>query len=97
VPVNYLHRDDAIGLITSVLDHNLTDVFNLVAPQHPTREAVYRQNCTAFGLPLPVFSEPTEAPAYKIVSPAKVQAATGYRFVYPDPLGFHYVPDAALM
>jgi nucleoside-diphosphate-sugar epimerase len=92
VPVNYLHRDDAIGLIMSVIVQHLTGVFNLVAPQHPTREAVYRQNCAAFGWPLPVFAEPTAPVPYKTVSPAKVLAATGYEFLFPDPLAFFYSP-----
>ncbi len=90
VPVNYLHRDDAIGLIVSVLGQELTGVFNLVAPQHPTREAVYRQNCLAVGYPLPTFVEPLVPPSYKVVSPAKVLKATGYAFRFPNPLDFSY-------
>ncbi len=95
MPVNYLHRDDAIGLIISVLDTGLSGVFNLVAPKHPTREAVYRQNCLTFGYPLPTFTEPISLPSYKIISPAKVLAATAYSFTHANPLDFYYALPAS--
>ncbi|MDB5243096.1 MAG: NAD(P)-dependent oxidoreductase [Spirosoma sp.] len=90
VPVNYLHRDDAIGILIALISSQLRGVFNAVAPEHPTREAIYRKSCFDFGYELPVFVQPTQPIPFKVVSPAKLMQATQYRFQYPDPLKFLY-------
>ncbi len=90
VPVNYLHRDDAIGILLSLIEHSRTGIFNAVAPEHPTREAIYRKSCADFGYELPSFIQPSKPVPYKVVSPDKLIQATQYRFQYPDPLAFLY-------
>ncbi|GAA4420690.1 SDR family oxidoreductase [Nibrella viscosa] len=90
VPVNYIHRDDAVGIITSVLEQHVTGVFNVVAPEHPTREEIYRKSCADFGYAPPTFVEPNEPIAFKIISSKKVKETTGYTFKYPNPLDFYY-------
>ena len=90
VPVNYLHRDDAIGILLLLIGEQITGIFNAVAPQHPTREAIYRKSCADFGYELPLFIPPTEPVSYKIVSPDKLIQQTQYHFQYPDPLAFPY-------
>ena len=90
VPVNYLHRDDAVGLLFSIIEQGLTGTFNAVAPQHPIREAIYRKSCADFGYDLPVFVPPAEPVPYKIVSGDKLMQTTTYAFRYPDPLTFLY-------
>ncbi|GAB3643869.1 Rossmann-fold NAD(P)-binding domain-containing protein [Spirosoma arcticum] len=90
VPVNYLHRDDAVGILLNLIKYVRSHVFNAVAPEHPTREAIYRKSCVDFGYELPQFVEPAEPVAYKVVSPDKLIQATNYRFRYPDPLAFPY-------
>jgi len=90
VPVNYLHRDDAVGILLSLIGQPRTGVFNAVAPEHPTRETVYRKSCADFGYELPLFVAPMEPVPYKIVSPDKLIQAVDYRFRYPDPLEFLY-------
>ena len=90
VPVNYVHQTDAVGLLTAVIEQGLTGTFNAVAPQHPTREAIYRKSCTDFGYALPTFVEPTEPVPFKVINGDKLTKATGYAFNYPDPLGFPY-------
>ncbi|MGV3557618.1 SDR family oxidoreductase [Larkinella arboricola] len=93
VPVNYIHRDDGIQIITAFLNNpQLGQIFNVVAPEHPTREAVYRQNCADFGYETPTFAEPSEPAPYKIVSPEKLIKTIGYPFQYADPLAFYYTP-----
>jgi nucleoside-diphosphate-sugar epimerase len=87
-PVNYIHRDDAIGLITSVLDKHLLGTYNMVAPQHPTREAVYRTSCARHGFVLPTFVEPAVPVPFKIVDSQKIIKSTGYEFLHPYPLAF---------
>ena len=90
VLVNYLHRDDAIGILLSLIEHPRTGIFNAVAPEHPTREAIYRKSCADFGYELPSFIQPSKSVPYKVVSPDKLIQATQYRFQYPDPLAFLY-------
>ncbi len=88
VPVNYIHRDDAVGLVASIIDQQLTGVFNVVAPEHPTRAEVYRASCEKHGYALPTFVEPRHPISFKIVSPDKLLAATPYQFYRPDPTTF---------
>ena len=90
VPVNYLHRDDAIGILTNLIERPLAGVFNAVSPEHPTRESIYRKSCADFGYALPSFTDPPEPVSYKTISPEKLIQATGYQFIYPNPLGFLY-------
>jgi nucleoside-diphosphate-sugar epimerase len=90
VPVNYIHQTDAVGLLAAVIEQGLTGTFNAVAPQHPTREAIYRKSCADFGYTLPTFISPTEPVAFKVINGEKLTQATGYVFTYPDPLAFPY-------
>lgn len=90
VPVNYIHRDDVIGIITSLTQHPVDGTFNAVAPEHPTREAIYRKSCADFGYQLPTFVSPVEPVPYKMVSVAKLLQAINYTFKYPNPLEFSY-------
>ncbi|RYF71601.1 MAG: SDR family NAD(P)-dependent oxidoreductase [Cytophagaceae bacterium] len=90
VPVNYLHQVDAVGLVATAIEQGLTGTFNAVAPQHPTREAIYRKSCADFGYALPTFVEPTEPIPFKVINGDKLTQATGYVFTYPDPLAFPY-------
>ena len=88
VPVNYIHRDDAVGLICAVIDQQLSGVYNVVAPEHPTRAEVYRASCQKHGYTLPVLTEPTEPVAFKQISSAKLSRQTGYVFLFANPLDF---------
>ena len=90
VPVNYLHRDDAVGILTAIIQQKVTGLFNAVAPEHPTREAVYRKSCLDFGYPLPTFTQPEHPVAFKVVSGHKIEQAIAYTFKYPDPMQFLY-------
>ncbi|MCK8492133.1 NAD(P)H-binding protein [Spirosoma sp. RP8] len=90
VPVNYLHRDDAVGILETLIRQKIRGVYNAVAPEHPNREAIYRKNCEEFGFEQPTFVKPESPVAYKVISPDKLLEATQYNFQYPDPLQFFY-------
>ncbi|MFD1143936.1 SDR family oxidoreductase [Larkinella insperata] len=93
IPVNYIHRDDGVGIITALLSNPQPgQTFNVVAPGHPTRQAVYRKNCADFGYETPTFTEPSEPAPFKIVSPEKLIRTIDYTFQYADPLEFYYTP-----
>lgn len=90
IPVNYIHRDDIIGIILEVIRQGYwKQTLNAVAPQHPTRREVYEQNASEFGFKAPTFTQ-TAASNFKIVSPAKLLKDLQYQFRYPDPLAFRY-------
>ncbi|MVM33329.1 SDR family NAD(P)-dependent oxidoreductase [Spirosoma sp. HMF4905] len=90
VPVNYLHRDDAVGILIHLIQRQISGKFNAVSPQHPIREAIYRKNCADFGYELPTFVTPSEPIPYKVIGIEKLMLATNYQFLYPDPLAFYY-------
>lgn len=85
--VNFIHRDDIISAIKLIIEkHCFGEIFNLVCPQHPTRETLY----TTYGKKLG-FEPPTFLPAErhdKIVSSQKIMNQLGFTFQYPDPLLF---------
>lgn len=83
-PVNYIHKDDAIGAICFMIENQITtSIYNLVAPEHPLRSNVHKSNCERFGLELGSF----EGETFRIVNSDKL-LKLGYKFKYPNPLSF---------
>lgn len=90
VPVNFVHRDDVIGIIYEVIrQEKWGELYNVVAPEHPVRKDIYLSNARDFGWQAPTFQE-GNTPAYKLVNSDKVVTALGYTFIYPNPLTFKY-------
>jgi len=93
VPVNFIHRDDAAGILGEIIRQNAWgETFNAVAPEHPVRREIYLRNAAQFGWDAPRFEAPAASESFKIISPARLIARLGYRFRFPDPLGFPYAP-----
>ncbi|WP_020605741.1 hypothetical protein [Spirosoma spitsbergense] len=90
VPVNYLHQDDAVGILLTLIQQRLEGVFNAVAPEHPLRRDIYQKSCADFDYQLPTFEQPDHPVPYKVVSVEKLLQVTQYTFSYPDPLQFFY-------
>jgi len=85
-PVNLIHRDDCVALLTVLLEQGIRDeVFNACADAHPTRRAMYTRAAEAFGLEPPTF-DASDATTGKQVDNQKVKARCGYQFLHPDPL-----------
>ena len=92
IPVNYVHQEDVIQIITMILEKGFWhETFNVVSPEHPLREEIYLKNCADFGFEEPIFEEPTEQIPYKIISPQKLILRTDYEFKYRNPLDFRYL------
>jgi nucleoside-diphosphate-sugar epimerase len=90
-PVNYVHQEDVIQIITMILEKGfLNETFNVVSPEHPIRKEVYLKNCADLGFEKPIFEEPAEPIPYKIISPQKLILRTDYEFKYVSPLNFRY-------
>jgi len=84
-PVNMIHRDDCIGIISEVIAQNAwQQVFNASACEHPSRRALYSASCKMAGLPLPEFSN--QPRPYRLVNCDRLKQQLGYRFKYPNPL-----------
>lgn len=91
IPVNYIHRDDAVGIITTILESGIVnETFNIVSPIHTTRREVYETSCAQFGWEAPTFIEPIEKPDFKVISGEKLDKHYKYDFKFPDPLQFYY-------
>lgn len=84
-PVNMIQREDCIEITEKVLNFTRDDnwewnqIFNAVAPQHPTRKAYYHKKAEILNLPLPTFAENSESKG-KIISSEKVETILGYSF-----------------
>jgi nucleoside-diphosphate-sugar epimerase len=92
IPVNYVHQQDVIQIITMILEKDFwNETFNVVSPIHPIRKEIYLKNCEDFGFEKPIFEEPIESISYKIISPQKLILRTGYRFLFSNPLDFRYL------
>jgi nucleoside-diphosphate-sugar epimerase len=90
IPVNYVHRDDVIGVVEGVIKQGFWNrTLNVVAPLHPSRKEVYLQNAAAFNLIPAQFAASTDQP-FKIVSSKRLVRELAYTFLYPDPLQFLY-------
>lgn len=82
-PVNMIQREDCIGIIEEILKQvqydNWGEIFNAVAPQHPSRKEYYHKKAQILNLPLPTFAENSESKG-KIISSEKVETILDYSF-----------------
>jgi nucleoside-diphosphate-sugar epimerase len=87
-PINLIHQEDCIGIICEMLnevqhDNVRNEVFNAVAPNHPTRKNYYTEKAKQLHLIAPLFNE-NETNIGKIVSSKKLEKILGYRFIKLD-------------
>lgn len=84
-PVNMVHQHDVVGAIQVAIEHEAAQgVFNVVAPQHPTRRAFYEAAARDYGGAPPTFADDTSTEGKRVVS-TKLMDTLGYVFAYPDP------------
>lgn len=87
-PVNYIHRNDAVGIVHWIIQQGLwNQVYNGVAPIHPSRREVYERNAVQMGFGKPLAYEDPPASPWKMVSSQKI-IETGFQFQFPDPRDF---------
>jgi nucleoside-diphosphate-sugar epimerase len=81
VPVNLIHLDDCIEIITSIIKHQLWNkILNACADEHPTKKEFYTKAAIAAGVEPPTFSE--ERKDYKIVSNELLKHTLNYKFIH---------------
>lgn len=79
-PINLIHQTDCIGIIESIICHTeLVEVFNAVAPFHPSRKEYYTQKAIELGLPLPEFDKEKISVGKTILSD-KTETILNYKF-----------------
>lgn len=83
-PVNLIHQDDCINIISHVIDNNLWgEIYNACCPEHPTRKEFYVEAAKIGGFEIPKFVETQNS--FKIISSAKLKK-TNYKFKYTNPI-----------
>lgn len=83
-PVNLIHQNDCISIIEEIINQSKwNEVFNAVAPFHPTREDYYTQKAVEQKLPLPQFS-PEKSNIKKVISSDKIGTVLNYKFRLED-------------
>ena len=85
--VNLVHRDDVVGAALHLLGKQAAAIFNVVAPEHPTKAEVYGRDLEELEMPPCILPEIAPAAAARVVLSHALQAS-GYAFLYPSPLGF---------
>lgn len=94
IPVNFIHQEDVIGLLLAMIRQGIRgEVYNAVAPLHPTRREIYLANAAKFGWQPPVFVESAQPIPFKVVNSEKAMRELGYDFIFPDPMQFTYTPN----
>lgn len=87
IPVNLIHQDDSIGIISAILEQEIWgETLNACCPEHPLKKDFYNKAALISGLPEPFFSEETES--FKIVDSSKLQRLLKYKFTYSSPMDY---------
>lgn len=86
-PVNLIHLDDCIGILSAIIDQELWgETLNSCCPEHPYKKDFYGKAAQISGLPEPTISD--QAEAFKIVDSSKLIRLLNYQFKYPSPLDY---------
>ena len=87
IPVNLIHQDDCIAIISSILDQELWgETLNACCPEHPLKKDFYGKAALISRLPQPIISDETES--FKIVDSSKLQRLLKYKFKYSSPMDY---------
>ncbi|QTV05252.1 Rossmann-fold NAD(P)-binding domain-containing protein [Faecalibacter bovis] len=79
---NHVHYEDILNVIKTCIDNNITnEIYNVVAPQHPTKEEIleYQINHKIIK---------TETKKGKTISSQKLMNELNYQFLYENPIYF---------
>ena len=86
-PVNLIHQDDCIGIISAILEQDLWgETLNACSPEHPLKRDFYGKAAQISGLTTPRISDQIEA--YKIIDSSKLQRLLKYKFKYQSPMDY---------
>ena len=81
-PINLIHQKDCIGIIKAVIEQNcFGEIFNAVAPFHPTRKDYYSKKAQQLNILAPKF-EVEKNTSGKIIRSDKLITELNYNFIY---------------
>ena len=82
-PVNLIHRQDCIGILTEILKTEAYGhIFNAVHPDHPTKKDYYVAKAIELGLDPPEFADASDE-TYKQVDSVHLKTLLEYQFQSP--------------
>jgi nucleoside-diphosphate-sugar epimerase len=85
--VNVVHLEDVISAITLLLQAPKGGhIYNLCAPDHPTRAEFYSLMARQMNLDAPVFSTEAQNGRGKLVDGNRICNELGFEYQYPNPL-----------
>ncbi len=85
--VNLVHLEDVVSAITLLLQAPRGGhIYNLCAPEHPSRATFYSQMAQELGLELPVFHDDASGDKGKRVDGTLICKELGFEYQYPQPL-----------
>jgi nucleoside-diphosphate-sugar epimerase len=86
-PVNLIHQDDCIGIISAIIKQELWgETLNACCPEHPMKKDFYEKAAIQSGLAVPVISE--ELAAFKTIDSSKLIRLLNYQFIYSSPMDY---------
>jgi nucleoside-diphosphate-sugar epimerase len=86
-PVNLIHQDDCIGIISAIIEQELWgETLNACCPEHPMKKDFYEKAASMAGLPTPVISE--ELAGFKTIDSSKLIHLLNYQFIYQSPMDY---------
>lgn len=86
-PVNLIHQDDCIGIISAIIKQELWgETLNACCPEHPMKKDFYEKAATQSGLPVPDISE--ELADFKTIDSSKLIRLLNYQFIYSSPMEY---------
>lgn len=85
-PVNLVHLDDVIGVISTLVNRPIEkNIFNVVSDHHPSRKELYTFHAHHQGFSPPEFTE-SQTTSFKLISNQRLKDMLGYVFKHPDPM-----------
>jgi hypothetical protein len=86
-PVNLIHQDDCIGILSAIVEHELWgETLNACCPEHPMKKDFYEKAARISGLAEPVIS--AETGPYKTIDSSKLIRLLNYQFKYQSPMDY---------
>lgn len=90
IPVNYLHRNDAINAIITIIQHDSWgEIYNVVSPIHPDKEKLYAHYAKYSAYNMPEFSNEKKE-NYKIINGEKLMGKLGFNYEFNHPRDFKF-------
>lgn len=88
-PVNLIHLEDCIAVISSLLEKNIRPaLLNVCATEHPVHRDFYPIQAIKLGLEPPTYGIDNPGTDYKIIDNGLLINLLEYSFLFPDPLEF---------